>query len=170
MKHDNIIIGKIKSCHKWTGYLLVTLVSSDYLRFFALRYVLIDVFGDLRKFYIEELSYDKKDIYVKFLNFDNPDDIDFLIGKDIYINSSCKSVLSADEHLVSDLIGCSVYRGKNFVGKIINVLSFPANDVYVVENNQNKEILIPAVKKIIKKIDTIKKRLDLSEDFEFSDD
>lgn len=170
MKSDNLIIGKIKSCHKWAGYLLISPVFSDYLGFFDLNFVLIDVFGDLRKFYIEKLSYDKKDIYVKFLNFDTQEDVSFLVGREIYADSSSKLILRDDEHLISRLLGSSVFKGKDFIGKIVDVLLFPANDVYVIKNAQGKEILIPAIKNLIKRIDTKVKRLDLSEDFEFGDD
>ncbi|MBN2572675.1 MAG: 16S rRNA processing protein RimM [Ignavibacteriales bacterium] len=171
MKNDNfIIIGKIKSCQKREGYLLIIPVSNYFQRFFNLRYVLIDIFGDLRKFYIEEVSFDMKDIYVKFLNFNTFDDISFIIGKNIFIDSSDELVLQKDSYFIHDLIDCSVYKGKLFLGKLVNVLSLSANDVYVIEDNNGKEILIPALKKIIKMIDIKDKKLFLSEDFELVDD
>jgi len=38
------------------------------------------------------------------------------------------------------------------IGEVIDVLTLPANDVYVVKDG-SKEYLIPAIKDVIKKID-----------------
>jgi len=61
--------------------------------------------------------------------------------------------LDKDEYMVLDLIGLQVqtFNGQN-IGKLINVLSLPANDVYVLTDGE-REFLIPAIKDVVKKID-----------------
>ncbi|MCD6375411.1 MAG: ribosome maturation factor RimM, partial [Caldisericaceae bacterium] len=41
----------------------------------------------------------------------------------------------------------------NYLGVIRDVWSYTANDVYVVKNEQGGELLLPAIKSVIKKVD-----------------
>ncbi|MFR5684580.1 MAG: ribosome maturation factor RimM [Clostridia bacterium] len=41
----------------------------------------------------------------------------------------------------------------NYFGKIIDVFSTKSNDVYVVKDNAGKQILLPAIKQVIKEVD-----------------
>ncbi|MFN3966329.1 MAG: ribosome maturation factor RimM [Endomicrobiia bacterium] len=61
---------------------------------------------------------------------------------------------------VDDIVGCSVYlKTGQELGKVADVLRTGANDVYVVHNAKKTEILIPAIKQIIKKIDVKNKKI-----------
>ena len=54
---------------------------------------------------------------------------------------------------VDDLLGLNVFsEEKKSLGVITRVWKTTANDVYVVKNNE-KEMLVPALKKVVKKID-----------------
>jgi 16S rRNA processing protein RimM len=58
-----------------------------------------------------------------------------------------------------DLKGLSVFDEKNnFYGKIDDIFPTGSNDIFVVRNN-NKEILIPAIKDVVTKIDIKQKRV-----------
>ena len=58
-----------------------------------------------------------------------------------------------DEYYIFDLIGLKVKTADNpCLGEVTDVLTLPANDVYVVRDG-SKEYLIPAIKDVIKKID-----------------
>jgi len=64
----------------------------------------------------------------------------------------CESPAS-DEFYIFDLIGLEVYTTQNkYLGELTDVLTSAANDVYVVQNGEN-ELLIPAIKDVIKNID-----------------
>ena len=52
-----------------------------------------------------------------------------------------------------DLLGSRVYRNNREFGTLKDVLRSPANDVYVIENMQGKEILIPAIQDYIESFD-----------------
>ncbi len=62
-------------------------------------------------------------------------------------------------YFVDDVLGCEMATqdGKQ-VGTIVDVLTLPANDLWVVRNGE-KEILIPAVKAIVKEVDVKQKRV-----------
>ena len=63
--------------------------------------------------------------------------------------------LEEEEYYFHQIIGCSVRttEGKK-IGKVKEILPYPANDVWVVESNRNgKELFIPYVKEFVKKVD-----------------
>ena len=61
---------------------------------------------------------------------------------------------------IEDIINCSVYlKDGNKLGKIIEVLKTGANDIYVVQSVKGTEILIPAIKQIVKNIDIKNKNI-----------
>jgi len=63
--------------------------------------------------------------------------------------------------LVKDLAGCQVFtvEGRD-LGVLQDVLPTGANDVYVVGEGAN-EVLIPALKSVVKKIDIQNKRIEV---------
>ncbi len=62
-------------------------------------------------------------------------------------------------YFIDDIIGCEVVtEEQTIVGKITDLLSLPMNDLWVVKKDA-KEILIPAVKTIIRQVDIENKRI-----------
>ena len=62
-------------------------------------------------------------------------------------------------YFVDDVIGCTVVtEDQTVVGTVTDLLSLPMNDVWVVRNGP-KEILIPAVKAFIRRVDVEQKRI-----------
>lgn len=96
----------------------------------------------------------KSMLILGFEEYDNINDILKFVGKDLTIDEKDMGELAEDEIYIKDLIGLSVISHGQKVGEIVDVISgvYP-NDVYVVKTN-NGEILIPALKNTINKIDT----------------
>ena len=69
--------------------------------------------------------------------------------------------MSEQVYLVKDLVGCRVVtvQGEE-LGILKDVLPTGANDVYVVGEGAN-EVLIPALKTVVKKIDIAGRRIDV---------
>jgi 16S rRNA processing protein RimM len=63
--------------------------------------------------------------------------------------------LPAGEYYIFQLIGLEVHTTLGgYLGKLVNVESNPANDLYVVRGPiSKKDILIPAIKDVVKNID-----------------
>ena len=62
--------------------------------------------------------------------------------------------LAEGEFYTFDLIGMQVFdTDDNKIGKITNVLKTGSNDVFVVKCEDEHELLIPALKRVVKKID-----------------
>lgn len=68
--------------------------------------------------------------------------------------------LPPDHFYVFDLIGLDVYTIDNeYLGKIDEVIETGANDVYVIKKEGSKDILIPALKKLVKEVNLETKKM-----------
>ncbi len=67
-------------------------------------------------------------------------------------------ILEEDEFYYHEIIGCLVATTKGEeLGKVVEILSPGANDVWVVKSLAGKEILIPYIHDVVKKVDVIEK-------------
>jgi 16S rRNA processing protein RimM len=69
--------------------------------------------------------------------------------------------LPEGEFFVFDLIGCEVFEQTSGlqIGIVVDVETYPANDVYVVKIADDKQLQVPAVSEFVKDIDVIEKRM-----------
>jgi 16S rRNA processing protein RimM len=157
------LIAKIISIYNEKGYLKVQPNPGFESSLFKRQFVFADVFGAPRKFFVEDVFEVGKFLAVKFKNFDSPDEVAFLKGKDLIVSSREVKSAGEDVFLLSELKKLVVYRNNVFFGKVKDILNFKANDVLVIENEKGKEILIPFVEEFIKNIDVEKGRMDLTD-------
>ena len=62
--------------------------------------------------------------------------------------------LEEGSYYVVDILGCKVNTDTNQeLGKVVDVFQTGSNDVYVVKDEQGKQILLPAIKQVIKNVD-----------------
>jgi 16S rRNA processing protein RimM len=81
-------------------------------------------------------------------------------GFELFIYKSDIPRLEEDTYYWSDIIGLSVYSSEGLlVGRVDSVIPTGANDVYVVKNEKNEEILIPAIGSVVSDIDIVKKKM-----------
>ncbi len=153
------------------GFVKVKSYSDFPERFFLLNNIYIDIFGERRLFLVEDVDRIEGNFILKFKNFDSDLDVEFLIGSTVYVNNEDVVKLEEDSHFIHDLIGCKVFFSTKFFGKIVDVLSLTSNDVYVVENENGEQKLIPVISEVILDINIKEKVINLKKDFdEFSDD
>ena len=107
-------------------------------------------------------SYKQKNMLILgFEEYDNINDILKFIGKDLTIDEKDLGELSENEVYIKDLYGLSVISEGQKVGEIVDVISgvYP-NDVYEIKTDKGS-VLVPALKNIIKKIDTEEKIIEV---------
>jgi 16S rRNA processing protein RimM len=135
---------------------------SDYPeRFFNLSKVYIDFFGEKKLFFVENVKQHKDFFTVKFKNFNSEKDSEILVGKEIFVDEENLVRLPDNHFFIHDLIGSRVIKDDKELGVIKDVLQYPANDVYIIEDIGGKEILLPAILRFIESFDTVKKILKL---------
>ena len=97
-----------------------------------------------------------KKMRFKFKGIDTSHEADELVGKTIYINAEKDDGIN---FICKDVIGFKIETesGRN-AGTLKDVMWLPANDVYVVIKD-GKELLIPIINEVIKKLDFDDKKI-----------
>ena len=75
-------------------------------------------------------------------------------NKDILITRDQAVKLNPDENFIADLIGMTaVSDDETLKGTLTDVIETGANDVYVIALEDGRELLLPAIKECILKVD-----------------
>ena len=91
-----------------------------------------------------------KRLGIKFREFNTPEDVARLRGSLLLVPQDALRPLPEGEFYVSQIIGLSVEtESGESVGRVVDVLSLPGNDVYVVDR-EGKEVLLPAVRELMR--------------------
>jgi 16S rRNA processing protein RimM len=156
---DYYLIAKVVSVYGKKGFVKILSYSDFPERFFKLKKVYIDFFGDKKVSNVENVKQKGDTFFLRFSNFNSAEDAGILLGKELFVDE--KEVIKLPEYtfFIHDLIESEIIEEGKKLGKIKDVLSFPANDVYVIETPEGKELLIPAVKDFIERFDPVEKIL-----------
>lgn len=96
---------------------------------------------------------------VKFDGYDSPEAVSELINQMAFVSVDDIPALPDGEYYHHQLIGLEVYEADEYLGTLEAVLQTGANDVYIVEDLEGKELLIPAIPEVVLKVDLADKRL-----------
>jgi 16S rRNA processing protein RimM len=164
-----LLIAKVVSLYGKDGSVRIASYSDFPGRFYSLKKVYFDFFGEKKEFIVEQVQKKKNYFLLKLKNFNSDKDSEILLNKEIYIDEKDKVKLPKDYFFIHDILGTTAYQKNKVLGKIVDVLSLPANDVFVIKENEN-EILFPAVKKYIEKFDVKEKVLIIKDDLDLNDE
>ncbi len=152
-----ITIGKITRTRGLRGEVVISPLTDDPERFFLLKEVWISGKQESKIFQIEKVKKFRERVSLKFRGIDSPEAAKPLVNSFLEIEKENLLPLPQNRYYVFEIIGLKVLttQGEE-IGVIEDVVNFPGNDVYMVKNGK-KEYSIPAVKKVVKKIDLDKK-------------
>ena len=164
---EYILIARIKQTFGKDGFVRIQSFSDFPERFFSLKRVYIDFWGDKKTFYIEFVKNVKGKIIIKFKKFDSLRDSQILIDREVYVDEKDSVTLPENYFFVHDLIDSEVFIKTERIGVVSDVIKGKGNDVLVISNNDKKEILVPFVLSFIEKFDAARKKLilNISKDF-----
>ncbi len=147
-------VGVISSTHGVRGEVKVFPTTDDVKRFKRLKEVLLDTGREELTLEIEGVKFFKQFVILKFKGFDNINDIEKYKGKGLYVTRANAVRLRKDEYFIADLQGLHVVdeEGKA-VGTLRDVMETGANDVYIIDMADGREVLIPAIKECILHVD-----------------
>ncbi len=151
---EYVSIGIITKASGLKGEVVVIPITDEPQQFNKLKKISIKDQNDERKsFIIDSVRISSHRIIIKFGNINDRDSAQALKGLYIEKHSSECEALPPEEYYIFDLIGLKVKTTDDILlGKIIDVLTLPANDVYIIQN-ESSEYLIPAIKDVVKKVD-----------------
>lgn len=99
-------------------------------------------------------------LLVKFTGYEDCDQATVFRNQFVAIKTSDAEPLQEGKFYQHEVIGMEVVdEDGNRIGKISEIIPTGANDVYVVQPEDGEEILIPAVKLVVLKIDPLKGRM-----------
>lgn len=147
-------VGVISSTHGVRGEVKVFPTTDDVKRFKKLKKVILDTGKEQLPLEVESVKFFKQFAILKFKGIDNINDIEKYKGRSLLVEREHAVKLKKDEYFIADMIGMSVFTedGKEF-GTLKDVLETGANDVYIIDSLEGKEVLVPAIKQCILEVD-----------------
>lgn len=158
--NDFLEIGQIVNSYGIKGFFKVVPFTDDITRFDDLKSIYIEKSKNLEKKEIEEVKYHKNLVLLKIKGIDDINDTEQY--KNCYLKIDRKDAveLPEDTYFITDLIGIEVYTEEGeLLGNIADIFPTGSNDVYVVKDKLGKQILLPAIGKVIKNVDVEAKRM-----------
>lgn len=151
---DMFRVGAIASTHGIRGEVKVFPTTDDSSRFKKLKQVILDTGKEHINLEIETVKFFKNMVILKFKGYDSIEAIEKYKGKDLLIKREQAVPLAPNENFIADLIGLKVQLedGSDF-GILTDILQSRANDVYVVDTGNGKEVLLPSIPQCILDVD-----------------
>ena len=150
----------ITSPHGVHGEVNVFPTTDDPKRFNKLKKVYIYYRKEQLELEIESVKFFKNMVILKFIGKDDRNEIEKYRQCDLLIDREDAVELGEDEYFICDLIGLDIVdESGRKIGVLKDVMTSAANDVYVVEKPDGKELLIPAIRDCILETSLEKKEI-----------
>ena len=147
-------VGQIVNTFGIKGQVIVKPFTDDIKRFDKLKEVYVDKKNELRLFQIEKVNYSKNMVILKFKGIETPEEAEKLRNSYLKIDRKDAEKLPEGTYYIADLIGLDVYTDENkLLGKVDYIYNAGSSDIYIVKDEQGKEILLPAIKDVLKQVD-----------------
>ncbi len=156
-------IGKIVNTHGVKGEIKLIPLTDDPHRFDDLDWVYVEKNNARKKHFIKDVKYVKGSVILKLSDIETVEDAEMLRESFILVDRSNAVKLPKNSYFICDILGCTVIDEKSVVlGELVDVLQTGGNDVYIVKNDSGKELLIPALKSVVRAISLEQKRIDIT--------
>ena len=157
-KKDFVLIGKIVGAHGVRGTIRIQSYAESLDIFEPGTSLLVVSPGDIEtRCKISRIQPHSRGALLTFREISGRDQAKALIGSELYVETVRFPKLENGAYYWFELIGLNVYTSDDrYLGRLESIIETGANDVYVVKKN-NLEILIPALKSVVKSIDIAQK-------------
>lgn len=146
-------VGQVVNTYGIKGFVKVVPLVDNNNQFKDFKVLYIQEKHNIHELQIEEVKFSKNLVLLKFKGIETIEQAEEL--RNLYLQAKRSDIkLEEGAHFIVDLIGLEVYTEEGILlGKLKEVLQPGANDVYIVEDEAKKEILLPAIPDVVKKID-----------------
>ncbi len=161
---DKFVIGVVIGAHGVRGKVRIKPLTDDPERFMNLTNCFLQDSGKL----IKEVEVSNPQIHGNTVLLDlaglhSREEAEALRGVELAVRRSDAIPLEANSWYISDLIGCEVYdEVYGYLGKVKDVLQQSHHDNYVVSLPGAKDLLFPALKSVLQKVDVKVERIDIN--------
>ena len=158
---DFFEIGQVVNTVGLKGEIKVNPFTDEFDQFDKGKKITLEKSKTKTEYEIENVRFHKNQVILKLKTIDNIDDAEKLRNSYIIVDRSSKKELEANTYYIIDLIGLNVYEDDKLLGELVDVFPTGSNDVYVVKSEDGKQILLPAIKEVIKEVNIEEKRMNV---------
>lgn len=151
---DFFRVGVISNTHGIRGEVKVFPTTDDVMRFKKLKKAHIDTKKGLVDVEVVSARFFKNMVILKFKGIDDINDVEKYKGMDLIVSRENAVPLAQNEYYIADLIDMTVVNedGEE-IGILYDVMQTGANDVYVVNMNDGRELLLPVIDECVLDVD-----------------
>ncbi len=147
-------VGVITSTHGIRGEVKVFPTTDDPERFRSLKSLYLQTRTGRQELKIGGVKFFKQMVILRFQGIDSINEVEQYKGCELFVPREEAVPLEENEYYIADLIGMEVYTEEDqLLGTLRDVMETGANDVYCVETRNYGEVLIPAIRQCIMKVD-----------------
>jgi 16S rRNA processing protein RimM len=147
-----LVVGTVLKPYGFRGEVKIQIIT-DYPKN-LLKQKTVYIGDKARPYQVESARNHTPYILLKFVGYDTDTSVAKLRGEIVQIPVEDAAKLKKNQYYHYQIIGLNVVTKEGQpLGTIAEILETGANDVYLVKTPEAKEILIPAIKSVIKKID-----------------
>lgn len=153
-------LGQIVNTFGIKGMIKVKPFTDDITRFDNIKNIYVETNKTENQYEIEEVKYHKGMVLIKFKGIDSIEEAELLRNSYLKIHRKDEPELEEGTYYIADLIGLEVYSDEgSLLGKLDDIYNTGSNDIYVVKDELGKQLLLPAISDVIKKIDLQQKKI-----------
>ena len=153
-------VGVITTTHGIRGEVKVFPTTDEPERFRDIKRLFLQTKNERMELEVAGVKFFKQMVILKFKEFDSINDVEKYKGCELYVSRDQAVPLEENEYYIADLIGMEVrLEDGHLLGTLKDVLETGANDVYCVETKNYGEVLIPAIKQCIIKVEVEEGRM-----------
>lgn len=147
---DFFQVGIISSTHGVKGEVKVYPTTDDPRRFRKLREVMVDTGRERLVMEVEGVKFFKQFVILKFKGIDSLNEVEKYRKASLFVTRENAVRLSKNEYFIADLMGLRVRNeDEEEIGVLREVLETGANDVYIIDMKDGRELLLPAIKQCV---------------------
>ena len=152
-------IGQIVNTSGLKGEIKIKPFTDDITKFKNFKTIYVSIKKELKEFEIEHVRFSKNMVFLKLKGIDTIEEAENCRNLYLRIKRDKDEKLEKDTYYIVDILGCKVFTDEQKeLGEVVDVFSTGSNDVYVVKDELGKQVLLPAIKDVIKNVD-IKNKL-----------
>ena len=161
-KEDYFRIGVITEPHGVQGEVKVYPTTDDVLHLKKVKEIYLQTKEGWQTLHLKGMKQQNNRIILRFAEFTDRNAVEGLRKLELYVDRAHAVPLEENEYYISDLIGLAVFEDDVQIGEVTDVIETGANDVYQIKRTDGTELLLPAIKQCVRKVDVEGGRMDVS--------
>lgn len=147
-------IGQIVNTFGIKGQVKIVPFTDDITRFDELKEIYVEKKNELKLFQIEQVNYKKNMVILKLKGIETVEEAEKLRNCYLKIDRKDAKKLPKDTYFIVDLLGLDVYTDEGkLLGRVDDIYNAGSSDIYVVKDELGKQILLPAIRDVLKEVD-----------------